>query len=103
NGTGRVELELGPPHAKTVHGVVRDADGRIVRDALVTANYKSGRTTVTRTDDAGRYTLQTFSGAAISADAEGAQGLATVGAANVDDEQVDITLGIVDRPRGWDD
>lgn len=103
SGTARVELDLGPPRAKTVHGLVRDADGRIVRDALVTASYKSGRTAVTRTDDAGRYTLQTFSGAAVSADAEGAQGLAIVGTANVDDEQVDITLGVVDRPRGWDD
>jgi protocatechuate 3,4-dioxygenase beta subunit len=102
-GTARVELALGPPHAKTVHGVVRDADGRIVRDALVTAAYKGGRTAVTRTDDAGRFTLQTFSGATLSADFDGAQGLATVGMANIDEEQVDITLGVVERPRGWDD
>jgi len=103
SGTARVEIALGPPHAKTVHGLVRDADGRIVRDALVTAAYKGGRTAVARSDDAGRFTLQTFSGATLSADHDGAQGLATVGMANVDEEQVDIMLGVVDRPRGWDD
>lgn len=102
-GTARVELALGPPHPKTVHGVVRDADGRIARDVLVTAAHKGGMTVATRTDDAGRFTIETYSGATLSADAAGAQGLAMVGMANVDEEQVDITLGVVDRPRGWDD
>lgn len=102
-GAGSLELDLGPPHAKSVHGTVRDEAGRPVRGALVTAAYKSDRNTLVRTDDTGRFTLQTFSGATISVDADAGAGLATVGMANVDEEEVDVTLGRVDRPRDWDD
>jgi hypothetical protein len=103
NGTATVELELGPPHPKTVRGTVRDEDGRPVPDALVTAAYKTDRNTLTRTDGTGRYSLQTFSGATINVEAQGSSGLASVGTANVDEEQVDVTLGSVDRSRSWDD
>ena len=103
NGTATVELELGPPRAKTVRGTVRDEDGRPVPDALVTAAYKADRNTLTRTDGTGRYSLQTFSGATINVEAQGSSGMATVGQANVDEEQVDVTLGSIDRPRSWDD
>ena len=103
NASGTVELDLGPPHAKTVHGTVRDDAGRPVVNALVTAAYKSDRNTSTRTDGTGRYSLQTFSGAAIMADGEGNSGLAPVGMANVDDEEVNVTLGTGERSRDWDD
>ena len=100
---GTIELDLGPPHTKTIHGTVRDAAGRPVPNALVTAAYKTDRNTLVRTDDVGRYTLQTMSGASISVDTEAGAGMATVGMANVDDEEVDVTLGRVDRPRDWDE
>lgn len=103
NGTATVELALGPPRPKTVRGTVRDEDGRPVPDALVTAAYKTDRNTLTRTDGTGRYVLQTFSGATINVEAQSNSGIATVGLANVDDEEVDVTLGEVDRPRSWDD
>lgn len=103
NAAGTVELELGPPHPKTVHGTVRDAEGRPVVGANVTAAYRSDRNTSVRTDGTGRYTLQTFSGATVMADGEGNSGLATVGMANVDEEVVDITLGVGDRSREWED
>ncbi len=103
NAAGTVELDLGPPHAKTVHGTVRDDAGRPVANVLVTAAYKSDRNTSARTDGAGRYTLLTFSGATIMADGEGNSGVATVGMANVDEEQVDLTLGTGERSRDWDD
>ncbi|MBA3458792.1 MAG: carboxypeptidase regulatory-like domain-containing protein [Deltaproteobacteria bacterium] len=93
NGTATVELELGPPRAKTVRGTVRDEDGRPIPDALVTAAYKADRNALTRTDGTGRYSLQTFSGATINVEAQGSSGMASVGQANVDDEQVDVTLG----------
>jgi len=102
NAAGNVELELGPPHAKTVHGTVRDESGRPVASALVTAAYKSDRNASVRTDGTGRYSLQTFSGATIMADGAGNSGLATVGMANIDDEEVDVTLGSGERPRDWD-
>ncbi len=101
--TGTIELDLGPPRAKTIHGTVRDDAGRPVANALVTAAYRTDRNTLVRTDDAGRYTLQTFSGATVSVDTDAGAGGSIVGMANVDDEEVDITLGLDDRPRDWDD
>ncbi len=95
--TATVELELGPAHPKTVHGTVRDDAGRPVPNALVTAAHRTDRNTLVHTDDAGRYALQTVSGASISVDTDAGAGAATVGMANVDDEQVDVTLGGADR------
>ena len=98
-----VELDLGPPHAKTVHGTIRDDAGRPVPNALVTASYKQDANVNVRSDAAGRYTLQTFSGATINADALGNAGSSVVGMANVDDEEVDVSLGSSERPRNWED
>lgn len=103
NAAGTIELDLGPPHAKTVHGTVRDDQGRPVSSALVTAAYKSDRNTTVRTDGTGRYSLQTFSGATIMADGEGSSGMAPVGMANVDDEEVDVALGTGERSHDWED
>jgi hypothetical protein len=99
-GVAHFELDLGPPRAKTVRGVVRDHTGKALAGALVTASYQTGQTgeapgeapgaTTARTDDAGAYSLKTFSRASLRATAPGLVGFAQVGGANVDSEQVDI-------------
>ncbi|MBL0218655.1 MAG: carboxypeptidase regulatory-like domain-containing protein [Myxococcales bacterium] len=102
-GTGSLELDLGPPHAKAVHGTVRDDAGRPVPHVLVSAAYKAERNAMISTDDAGRFRLQTYSGATLTVEAAGGSAMASVGMANVEDEEVDLTLGTVERPRTWDE
>jgi hypothetical protein len=111
NGVAHVEVDLGPPRPKTVHGIVRGPEGKPVAGARVAAVYRSaGRaatrtngagnamrpddagTAATRTDAAGAYTLETFSSAWIRATAPGVIGFAPVGNANIDREQVDIVV-----------
>jgi hypothetical protein len=92
-GVAHVEIDLGPPRAKTVHGTVRDGDGKPVAGVLVTAVYQTAREAATRTGADGRYTLETFSGARLQATAPGVIGFALVGGANVDREQVDLVVG----------
>jgi protocatechuate 3,4-dioxygenase beta subunit len=89
--TGHLELALGPPHAKTVHGIVRDRGGNPVANARVTA-VLDGRTTAASTDAEGGYSLQTWSGAGLAAGDGSHIGRALVGRANVGDERVDLTL-----------
>lgn len=98
NGTGTVELALGPPRAKTVHGIVRDEDGRPAAGMRVTAYHVDGPTS-TRTDATGRYSLRTFSGATLAADGAVAS-QTVVGSADVDDEVIDL---VVDTSEGWED
>ena len=64
-GVAQVELALGPPRAKTVHGVVRDGAGRPVEGASVVAAVEDGEPVLAITDGAGRYSLRTVSGATI--------------------------------------
>jgi hypothetical protein len=92
-GTAHLELDLGPPRAKTVRGVVRDGAGAAVAGATVTASYHGKADAVVRTDAAGAYTVKTYSGATVRATAPGRVGYGQVGAANVDAEQVDVVLG----------
>lgn len=97
-GTARVELDLGPPMTKTVHGVVRDASGQLVAGAFVTAGRPGVADITARTDAAGTYTMRTASGANLRASARGRVGFAHVGGANVDDEQVDVVLEDAPEP-----
>ncbi|MGN6103813.1 MAG: carboxypeptidase regulatory-like domain-containing protein, partial [Kofleriaceae bacterium] len=90
-GTVQVEVPVGPPRKKTVHGVVRDEAGRPVASAQVAMMFEDDHAVAT-TDSSGRYTIETFSGALLVAGAEGGSGNARVGLANVDREQVDIVL-----------
>lgn len=91
-GTAHIELDLGSPRAKTVHGVVRDATGKPMPGVIVTSTYQGKGDTVVRTDASGAYTIKTFSGAALRARAPGRVGFAQVGGANVDTEQVDLVV-----------
>lgn len=93
NGVGTVDLPIGPPRPKRVHGVVRDAEGRPTPDVTVTAEDQASHVTSTRTDATGRYSIQTVSGARLMADGPGAWTVQDVGMANVDDEVVDLALG----------
>jgi hypothetical protein len=89
--TGHLELALGPPHEKTVHGVVLDGGAQPVPNARVTADL-DGRNAAATTDDQGHYSLRTFAGAALAAGNGSRAGRGQVGRANVPDERVDITL-----------
>jgi len=88
---GHVELPLGPPHDKVVHGTVRDANAQVAANVHVSAN-ANGQVAVATTDDEGNYTIRTLAGAALSASNGKSAGHGTVGRANVPDERVDITL-----------
>lgn len=96
-GTARIELDLGPPRAKVVHGTVTDA-GRPVEGATVTAVHEDGPPVTATTDAAGRYTLRTSLGARIAAikanpsDGQTRHGYAV--AAAEDDEPVDIAFTV---------
>jgi len=90
-GVAHLALDVGPPRAKHVHGVVRDASNRPVAHAEITATQGDGETTVT-TDAVGRYALDTFSGASLFATSAGTSGFAEVGMGKVDDEEIDLEL-----------
>ena len=84
---GRVQLDIGPPREKLVHGTVRGGDGKPVAGAHITATYKK-RSSTAITDHDGRYTIETYAGATIAASGATVE----VGLANVPRERVDITL-----------
>ncbi|MGE5181527.1 MAG: carboxypeptidase regulatory-like domain-containing protein [Acidobacteriota bacterium] len=90
-----VELELGPPHEKLVHGTIRDRDAHPVANASVTAIYE-GRRTASVTDAAGHYSVKSFAGAQLTASDGSRRGDAQVGRANVPDEQVDVVIDRAD-------
>jgi hypothetical protein len=90
DGVGHVELELGLPRDKAVHGVVRDADGRPVAGAVVTASVQGKPSATVISDASGAFRLTTVSGASLRASANGQIGVARVGGADVDAEQVDL-------------
>lgn len=94
-GTARIELPIGEPRDKTIHGVVRDASGQPVVGAAVVAARPDDdtHTTAAMTDAAGNYTLRATSGATLRASAHGQVGEARVGGASIDAEQVDLVLG----------
>jgi protocatechuate 3,4-dioxygenase beta subunit/RNase P/RNase MRP subunit p29 len=91
SGIGHLELVLGEPHQKTVHGMVLDRGAHPVPNARVTADL-DGRNAAATTDDQGWYSLRTFSGAALAAGDGSHGGRGQVGRANIPDERVDITL-----------
>jgi hypothetical protein len=90
--TAYVELALGRSRDKTVVGIVRDASGKAVRGARVTAVVDDHEATTVRTDDSGWFTLHTQSGAQLVAGDGKHVGRANVGRANVAREQVDLVL-----------
>jgi hypothetical protein len=93
DGTAQASLDLGPPHEKTIHGIVRDNTDRGIPNAVVSATFGDAPPVTTQTDGTGRYSLKTYSGAAIVASTDQGVGFASVGLANVPDEQVDISVG----------
>jgi len=90
-GTAHVELDLGPPVARTVHGVVRDAAGQPLAGVQVTATDQGDGDVTATTDASGAYSLNTFSGATVSAIAHGRIGFAQVGGAG-GGGQVDLVV-----------
>lgn len=88
-----LELDLGAPRSKTVHGVVRDDSGKPVKDVRITATSPAAHATASAlTDATGRYTIGTFSGAqVVAADGEHVAS-ADIGHANVPDELVDLVM-----------
>lgn len=90
-GTGHVELELGPPHPKHIHGIVRDEANRPVAHAEVSATQGEHQATAT-TDAVGRFTMDTFSGANVFANANEVSGYAVVSSSTATDEEIDITV-----------
>jgi hypothetical protein len=95
-GVAQLELNLGEPREKTVHGTVRDTAGKPIAGAVVTALRTDDQAgldaATTRTNDAGAFTIKAFSGASLTATARGRVGGAMVGGANVDAEQVDLVI-----------
>ncbi|MDB4953641.1 MAG: hypothetical protein JWO36_1210 [Myxococcales bacterium] len=98
NETTEIELAIGSPRPKTIHGVVRDRESRPIPDAVVRTIGTDDDTEAhtVRTDGAGRYTMRAYSGAQIVATGGRLAGLALVGRANVDDEEVDVMVDIAD-------
>lgn len=90
--TTYVELELGEAQEKTVHGTVRDRDGKPVADARVTAIIDTREAKTVRTREDGTFTLTTKAGAQLVAGTGRHVGRATVGRANVPSERVDLVL-----------
>jgi hypothetical protein len=90
--TSWIELELGEPIEKQVHGTVRDASGKPVARARVTAIVDTHETITVRTDDDGKFSLRTQAGAQLVAGNGKRVGRAPVGHANVPSEQVDLVL-----------
>jgi hypothetical protein len=88
-----LQLDLGTPRGKTVHGIVRDGDGRPVPGASVTSTSPAAHATAgVRTDEAGRFTIGTFSGAQLSAGDGERVATADIGHTNVSDEQLDLVV-----------
>jgi hypothetical protein len=96
--TTQVEVAIGPPRPKTIHGTVRDRESRPITGAIVrTSGSEEESTVIARTDGTGRYTLAAYSGAHIIAMEGERAGYALAGRANVDDEEVDIVVDSYDQ------
>jgi hypothetical protein len=93
-GAAHVEIDLGPPVARTVHGVVRDGAGRPLPGTLVTASSPGSPDVTATTDATGAYTLKTFAGASVHAIQHGRVGFAQVGGAAAG-EPLDQALDLV--------
>lgn len=88
-----LELDLGAPRTKTVHGVVRDGDGKPIGDAHVTATSTAAHASATaRTDNTGRFAIATYAGAQLVAGDGDHVATADIGHANVADEQVELVV-----------
>lgn len=88
-----LDLDLGSPRTKTVHGVVRDGDGEPVGGAHVTATSSAAHASANAlTDASGRFAITTYAGAQLTAGDGERVASADVGHANVTDEQVDLVV-----------
>jgi len=95
--TAHVELDLGVPREKTVHGTLRDAKGAPIASARITASQvdtggERRLTATVRTDDHGRFTIRTVAGASLVAGNGDRLASANVGLADVPDEEVDLVI-----------
>jgi hypothetical protein len=105
----RLDLDLGPPVVKTVHGTVRDADGDPAPHADVTRipaepfNVQTGlrRQLPQRaeTDGAGRYEIQVLAGETLRFFSPRGYARASVGASKAARERIDVTLSPLPAPR----
>jgi len=88
-----LELDVGTPKTKVVQGTVRDGAGRPIAGVAVTSSSPAAQQSATaRTDDAGRYALNTVSGAELVASNGDATATANIGHANVPQELVDLVV-----------
>ncbi|MDX2091128.1 MAG: carboxypeptidase-like regulatory domain-containing protein [Kofleriaceae bacterium] len=91
-GGATVELDLGTPRPKRVYGIVRDENGEPVANVVVASRAKASADELTRTDDDGHYSLTATPGAFVHAKLRARSAERQVGAANVDEERVDLVL-----------
>lgn len=91
-GAARMQLDLGVPREKRVTGIVRDRDGHAVAGAHVVATLDNQTHAIVAGEE-GRFAIETFAGATITADHGGSRGETTVGLANVASERVVIVIG----------
>lgn len=92
DGTAHIELALGSPSTTMIHGVVRDATGKSLAGALVTATSPDASVATTTTDPTGAYTIKASPGASLRAELHGQVAGALVDDANLDDQQIDLTV-----------
>jgi protocatechuate 3,4-dioxygenase beta subunit len=95
-GTAHVALDLAPPHAHTVHGVVRDTAGRPVAGASITVGAPDGgdptaADAAVTSDAAGKYAVSAVAGATLHAAVGGRVGFAQIGGASAD-EPIDVVV-----------
>lgn len=92
DATAYLELALGSPREKKIHGTVRDDTGKPIANARVTALVDNREAATMRTDSDGHYEMTTLGGAQVVAGNGKRSGHASVGKANVPTEQVDVIL-----------
>lgn len=86
-------LDVGTPKTKLVQGTVRDAAGKPVAGIAITSSSPAAKQSSTaRTDDAGRYSIDTVAGAELVASNGDTTATADVGHANVPRELVDLVV-----------
>ena len=94
--TTQIEVDIGPPRERTIHGTVTDRESRPITGAVVRISGGNDGSPRVVTDSVGRYTMQAPSGAHLVASDGDVAGYAMVGRANVADEQVDIVVDAAD-------
>ena len=87
NESADLELDIGPPRAKLISGVVRDIDDLPLADITIRATLDGIESESVTSDGSGRYRIHAFSGSRLMADYSGSR---RVSHDNVDQEEIDI-------------